>query len=209
MTGSRDAARAQAEIAEKNRATNQSLLEKRFISQNAFDNVASLSAANHATLDAADAQVRMAQKALRDATVVAPITGIVSRKNAQVGEKTSIDAPLFSIVDLDSIELQAIVPAGEVAGLSKGMRATLKVDGMPNRTFDATISRVNPATEPGTRSIVVFFTVPNPDHVLKSGMFARRLRATRRQRAEADAADDRDPERGRRAGRLDDRERPA
>ena len=172
QTGARDASRAQYEIAEKNRATNVSLLEKHFISQNAFDNVASLSAANRAQLDAAEAQVRLAQKALRDATVVSPIDGIVARKNVQVGEKTSIDAPLFNIVDLDSIELQAIVPAGEVATLEKGMRATLSVDGMPERTFDASINRINPATEPGTRSIVVFLTVPNHDHVLKSGMFA-------------------------------------
>jgi RND family efflux transporter MFP subunit len=172
MASTRDATRAQYEIAEKNRSTNASLLEKKFISQNAFDNVASLSAANRAQMEAADAQVRLAQKALRDATVVAPITGIVSRKNAQVGEKTSIDAPLFTIVDLDSIEMQAIVPAGEVGELAKGMKATLHVDGMPDRAFDAQINRINPATEPGTRSIVVFFTVPNPDHLLKSGMFA-------------------------------------
>jgi RND family efflux transporter MFP subunit len=172
MTGARDAARAQYEIAEKNRTTNQSLLEKRFISQNAFDNVASLSSANRATLEAADAQVRMAEKALRDATVVAPIDGIVSRKSAQVGEKTSIDAPLFNIVDLDSIEMQAIVPAGDVGELAHGMAATLTVDGMPDHVFDATINRINPATEPGTRSIVVFLTVPNADHLLKSGMFA-------------------------------------
>ena len=172
MTSTRDAARAQYEIAEKNRTTNQSLLERKFISQNAFDNVASLSSANRAQMEAADAQVRLAQKALRDATVVAPIAGIVSRKNAQIGEKTSVDAPLFTIVDLDSIEMQAIVPAGEVGSLAKGMRATLVVDGMPERSFDAQINRINPATEPGTRSIVVFFTVPNPDHLLKSGMFA-------------------------------------
>jgi membrane fusion protein, multidrug efflux system len=170
--GAREAMRAQYEIAEKNRSTNASLLEKKFISQNAFDNVASLSSANRASLDAAEAQVRLAQKALRDATVVAPITGIVSRKNAQVGEKTSIDAPLFTIVDLDSIELQAIVPAGEVGELTTGMAATLTVDGMTDKTFDARINRINPATEPGTRSIVVFLTVPNSDHLLKSGMFA-------------------------------------
>ena len=172
QTGARNATRAQYEIAEKNRTTNQSLLERKFISQNAFDNVASLSAANRAQLDAAEAQVRLAQKALRDAMVIAPIDGIVARKNVQIGEKTSIDAPLFSIVDLDSIELQAIVPAGEVATLEKGMRASLTVDGMSERRFDATVNRINPATEPGTRSIVVFLTVPNTDHVLKSGMFA-------------------------------------
>ena len=172
MTGARDAARAQFEIAEKNRTTNNSLLEKHFISQNAFDNVASLSSANRATLEAADAQLRMAQKALRDATVIAPIDGVIARKNAQIGEKTSIDAPLFTVVDLDSIEMQAIVPAGEVADLTRGMPAVLTVDGMDGRTFDAKINRINPATEPGTRSIVVFLTVPNPDHLLKSGMFA-------------------------------------
>lgn len=172
MTGARDAARAQYEIAEKNRTTNQSLLEKRFISQNAFDNVASLSSANRAQLDAADAQVRMAQKALRDATVTAPIDGIVSRKTAQIGEKTQVDAPLFTIVDLDSIEMQAIVPAGDVASLTPGMTAKITVDGMPDRPFAASVSRVNPATEPGTRSIVVFLTVPNHQHLLKSGMFA-------------------------------------
>ena len=70
-------------MAEKNRTTNASLLERKFISQNAFDNVASLSVANRATLEAADAQVRLAQKALRDATVIAPITGIVAKKNVQ------------------------------------------------------------------------------------------------------------------------------
>lgn len=171
-TGARDASRAQYEIAEKNRVTNQSLLERKFISQNAFDNVASLSAANRASLEAADAQVRLAQKALRDATVTAPITGIVAKKYVQVGEKTQVDAPLFSIVDLDSIELQAIVPAGEVGAIEKGMRASLAVDGMPERAFEATVNRINPATEPGTRSIIVFLTVPNQDHLLKSGMFA-------------------------------------
>jgi len=169
--GTRDAALAQYQMAEKNRSTNESLLEKRFISQNAFDNFASLSASNRATMEAADAQVRLAQKALRDATVIAPISGIVSRKNAQIGEKTSIDAPLFTIVDLDSIEMQAIVPAGEVGELAKGMSANVVVEGMPDRTFAARINRINPATEPGTRSIVVFFTVPNPDHLLKSGMY--------------------------------------
>lgn len=170
--GARDATRAQYDMAEKNRATNRSLLDKKFISQNAFDNTESVSRANRASLEAADAQVRLAQNALRDATVVAPITGIVARKYVQVGEKTALDAPLFWIVDLEALELQALVPASEVAGLTPGMAATLTVGGMPGARFRARVDRVNPATEPGTRSIVVFLTVPNPDHTLKSGMFA-------------------------------------
>ena len=170
--GTRDATRAQYEMAEKNRAANQSLLEKKYISQNAFDNTESVSRANRASLEAAQAQVRLAQNALRDATVVAPISGIVARKTIQVGEKTAIDAPLFWIVDLDALELQAQVPASEVAGLVTGMPATLTVDGMPGAQFAAKVDRINPATEPGTRSILVFLTVPNPEHTLKSGMFA-------------------------------------
>ena len=88
------------------------------------------------------------------------------------GEKTGGVGPVVAVVDLDSIGRRAIVPAGEVGALEKGMRATLAVDGMPERAFDATVNRINPATEPGNRSIVVFLTVPNQGHLLKSGMFA-------------------------------------
>jgi RND family efflux transporter MFP subunit len=169
---SRDSAKAQFDLAEKNRETNRTLLEKHFISQNAFDSTDSTFKANRASLEAADSEVQLAQIALSQTVVNAPITGIVAKRYLKVGEKASIDAPLFTIVDLDSLELEALIPASEVASLRRGQSAQLAVDGFPGRSFAATLDRISPATEPGTRSILVFFTVRNPDHVLKSGMFA-------------------------------------
>ena len=97
---------------------------------------------------------------------------IVGKRFVKVGEKTSVDSPLFTIVDLDSLELEALVPAAEVTQLKRGMPAHIQVDGLPGQDFDATLDRVSPATEAGTRSVVVFLTVRNTEHTLKSGMFA-------------------------------------
>lgn len=171
-TSTRDSARAQFELADKQRATNHTLLEKSYISQNAYDSVDSTYKADKAALQAAEADVELARIALSQATVTAPISGIVGKRYLKVGEKTSIDQPLFTIVDLDSLEFQALIPATEVSQLKPGQHAQLQVDGIGDRTFDAVLDRISPATEPGTRSILVFFTVANPQHLLRSGIFA-------------------------------------
>lgn len=169
---SRNSAKAQFELAEKNRTTNHQLLDKHFISQNAFDSTDSTFKANQAALDSAEAEVEQARIALAQTSVTAPVSGIVAKRYLKVGEKASVDSPLFTIVDLDSLELDALIPASEVAQLTRGQQAQLTVDGFPGRTFPAVLDRISPATEPGTRSVLVFFTVRNPDHLLKSGMFA-------------------------------------
>ncbi len=168
----RDSAKAQFEMAEKNRTTNHELLEKKFISQNAFDNFDSTYKANHATLEAASAEVDVARIDLNQATVVAPISGIIGKRYIKVGEKTSVDGQLFSIVDLDSLEFQALVPAAEVTRLKKGMAVAISVDGIPDQTFLGTLDRISPETETGTRSIMTFFSVTNAGHKLRSGMYA-------------------------------------
>jgi RND family efflux transporter MFP subunit len=168
----RDSARALLELAQKNQTTNRALLEKKFISQNAFDSTESTFKANRAAAEQADAEVELARIALRQATVVAPIAGIVGKRFVKVGEKASIDEALFTIVDLDSLEVEALVPASEVTQLKHGMPAHIAVDGLVGQSFAATVDRISPATEPGTRSVVVFLTVRNPEHILKSGMYA-------------------------------------
>ena len=45
-------------------------------------------------------------------------------------------------------------------------------DGYGERRFQGRVERINPATEPGTRAILVYVSLPNPQAALKSGMFA-------------------------------------
>lgn len=164
--------RARLAIAERNRDTNQTLLQQQFISQNAFDQLASTQQANEAAVRWADAQVKLARKAIDDAVVRAPISGTVAKRFVNGGERVSPEAPILSVVDLSRMELEATVPASEVASITQGLAVQFRVDGFGSRSFLGRVERINPLAEAGSRAIKVFVSVPNPDGALRGGMFA-------------------------------------
>jgi len=90
----------------------------------------------------------------------------------QPGEKVAFDSPLVTIVDLTDMELQALVPSGDIPELAAGMTVDLAVDGFADRKFTGRIERINPSTEAGTRAILVFVGIPNAALALRGGMFA-------------------------------------
>ena len=169
--GALEASRAQLALAEKTRAQNQLLLKQNFISQTAYDSAESNLSVTQGTLKSIEAQAQLAKNALRDAIVVAPLSGTVAKRHVQPGEKVNFDAPLVTIVDLAEMELQAMVPANDTPALAVGMKVALAIDGFGDRRFTGTIDRINPTTEAGTRAILVYIHIPNPDAALRGGMF--------------------------------------
>jgi membrane fusion protein (multidrug efflux system) len=167
-----DAGRAQLAIAEKNRATNQALLKQAFISQNAYDNVESTMNIQRETVKSWDAQVAVAKNALADAQANAPIAGIVARQHARTGEKVTIDSPLYTLVNLRQMELQAMVPASDIGAVQLGATVRFTVDGFEGKTFAGRVERINPTAEPGSRTVTVYIAVANPDLLLRGGSFA-------------------------------------
>ena len=170
--GALESAKAQLALAEKTRASNQALLKQNFISQNAYDNSESSLNVSRGSLKSAEAQVQLAQNALRDAIVTSPLAGIVAKRHVQPGEKVAFDSPLVTVVDLKDMELQAVVPAVDVPELAIEMPVDLAIDGFGERRFSGHIERINPATEAGTRAILVYVGIPNADRSLRGGMFA-------------------------------------
>ncbi len=169
--GALESSRAQLALAEKTRTQNQLLLKQKFISQNAYDAAESNLSVTQGALKSNEAQVQLARSALNYAVVTAPLSGVVAKRDVQPGEKVAIDAPLVTIVDLSQIELQALVPANDVPELGIGMKVDVAIDGFGDRRFPGTIERINPTTEAGTRAILVFIHIPNPDAELRGGMF--------------------------------------
>jgi RND family efflux transporter MFP subunit len=169
--GTLEASRAQLALAEKTRAQNQLLLKQNFISQTAYDAAESNLSVTRGTLKSNEAQAQLARNALRDAVVAAPLTGTVAKRHVQPGEKVGLDSPLITIVDLAKMEMQALVPANDTPELRLGMSVDLAIDGFGDRRFTGTIDRINPITEAGTRAILVFIHIPNPDAALRGGMF--------------------------------------
>jgi membrane fusion protein (multidrug efflux system) len=168
-----ESAKAQLATTERTRQANAQLVKQNFISQNAFDTADSAYQAQLAAVAAARAQLEQTQLLLADAVVRAPISGTVAKRNVQPGEKVGFDAPLLSIVDLSELEVQAQVPVSDVARLRKGMLAQVEIEGLPGRGFAGRLERINPSTEPGTRTINIYVSLPNEEALLRAGMFAR------------------------------------
>lgn len=168
-----DEAQARLALASKNSSNNQALLKQNYISQSAYDTTQNNVAITEAGVKAAAAQLQIARTALADATIHAPISGIVSRRYAQVGDKLSPDMPVFSIVNLEQLTLEAAVPASEIPRVKVGQEVTFNVDGFNGRPFSGTVTRINPTAEPGSRSMLTYITVNNADGALKGGMFAK------------------------------------
>ena len=169
--GNLDAARAQLEIATKTRDNNRVLVEKGFISRNAFDNAESQYAAAEANVAAARGAMNIVQKSLNDTVIRTPISGLVAARYVQPGEKISPDNKLLDIVNLQKMELEAAVPTSDIAQIVVGQQVSLRIEGLPE-TFDGKVVRVNPSTQAGSRSVLVYVQVANPKNVLRVGMFA-------------------------------------
>ena len=172
-TATYESAKAQLATTERTRQANAQLVKQNFISQNAFDTADSAHQAQLAAAAAARAQLEQTQILMGDAVVRAPIAGTVAKRNVQPGEKVAFDAPLMSIVDLSQLEVQAQVPVADVAQLKAGMPAQVEIEGIAGRRFAGRVERINPSTEPGTRTINIYVSLPNEDSLLRAGMFAR------------------------------------
>jgi RND family efflux transporter MFP subunit len=166
------AAVAQLEQARRTLENNRQLLEKNFISQNAFDNARFSFDAALGNRDAAVAQLTMAKKSLADTIVVAPMSGVVAERFAQVGEKVSPDNRIVSIVDLARMEIEAPVPASDIGSVAVGQTVSLRVEGVDTPQL-AQVARINPGTQSGTRSVPVYLVVENRDPRIRAGLFAQ------------------------------------
>jgi len=169
--GNLDASRAQLEIASKTRDNNRVLVEKGFISRNAFDNAASQYSAAEANVAAARGAMNIVQKSLNDTVIRTPISGLVAARYVQPGEKVSPDTKLLDIVNLQKMELEAAVPTSDIAQIVTGQTVSLRIEGLPE-SFEGKVARINPGTQAGSRSVLVYVQVANPKNVLRVGMFA-------------------------------------
>jgi RND family efflux transporter MFP subunit len=133
--GNLNNARAQMEIATKTRDNNLALVEKGFISKNAFDNSASQYAAAKASVDSAQGALDIVLKSLNDTVSRAPISGLVSVRHVQPGEKVAMDSRLLEIVNLQQLELEAAVPSSEISKVAIAQKVELRIEGLAQR-FD-------------------------------------------------------------------------
>jgi RND family efflux transporter MFP subunit len=157
--------------ARRTHESNVDLANDKFISPLALENSKSQLDSATAQVAAAEATLDSAKIALRDASLVAPISGIVSKRFVVAGEKVSAEQQVVTIVDLRMLELAGTVGTQEVGRLSPGMPVTLKIEGV-DKPLDGKLARIAPAAEPGTRSIGVVVQLQNPKETMRAGQYA-------------------------------------
>lgn len=174
------AARLQAEVGAQRTARELErtgkLQEAGLATRQASDEARTAEEAARAAVAAAQAQLDMAQTRLAKALIRAPIDGVVSERNVNVGdyvENMGSPAPMFRIVDARVLELVAAVPSARMADLAVGQPLVFRSDALPGKEFRGQVSFINPAADEASRTVKVKVEVPNQDGALRPGLFAK------------------------------------
>ena len=164
-------ARAQLAQVERQHESNKRLADQQFISSNGLEVSAAALETARAQLTASQMQLNTSRVSLRDAALVAPIAGVVSKRHVVPGEKLSMEQTVLTIVDLARLELAGSVGTHEVSQLSPGMAVQVKVEGVA-QAVAGKIARIAPSAEAGTRSIAVIIELPNANEAFRAGQYA-------------------------------------
>ncbi len=176
-----DAAKAQIDITQRQYDNNKALVNQGFISRTALDtSQASLNGAR-ASYEAAVAAADVARKSLNDSVLKAPMSGLVSQRLAQPGERVAIDARIIEIVDLSRMEIEAALSAADSVGVRVGQQAMLQVEGY-TEPVPARVARINPSTQAGSRSVLVYLQL-KPLPGLRQGLFVQGTLGTEKMQA--------------------------
>lgn len=172
------AARAQADISQRQFDNNRALVGQGFISRTALQTSQGSLEAAQATYQAARAGADVARKALADTVLRSPISGQVTARLAQNGERVGVEARILEVVDLSRMEVQALLGPADSVQVRVGQTARLQIEGDSSSaaTFSATVARINPSAQAGSRAVPVYLSVDSGQNglpALRQGLFVQ------------------------------------
>ncbi len=126
-----------------------------------------------AQVEQAKAQLDQARLEQAQTIVHAPAAGYVAQRLVSVGHLATPDLPLLRLVSIATVRTIVHVPEQDYARIQEGQDASLRVDALPERTFQGRVIRKAPVLDPLTRTAAVEIEIPNDQIALKPGMHAR------------------------------------
>jgi RND family efflux transporter MFP subunit len=135
-----------------------------------FDAAQSAADARDAQLAAAHAQLALAEIALKEAVLTAPISGVVLERRVEIGALVAPGAAVFTVGQVAPVKAVIGVPDLHVSRVALGRPLRVSCEGVPGRTFDGIVTKVAPAADTESRLFSVEVSVANQDYALKPGM---------------------------------------
>lgn len=175
-------AQATNDVAQRNLARSQTLLQAGAIAQRDLETAQTQASSAAAALSDARARLAAAQKNFENTRIVAPFRGVVSAKSVSPGDVVQPGGALYTVVDPTTMRLEASVPSDQLALVHVGTDVTFDVTGIPGREFTGRVTRVSPAVDPTTRQVQIIVSIPNAGHLLVAGLYANgRISSSTRQ----------------------------
>ncbi|RIA55737.1 efflux RND transporter periplasmic adaptor subunit [Dichotomicrobium thermohalophilum] len=126
-----------------------------------------------AEMQSSEAKLALAKARLNKTKIRAPFSGIVGFREISVGAYVSAGTDLVRLVKTDPVEVSFRVPERFLGVLRRGQKITVRVDAFPDRGFSGEVFALDNVVDVNGRSIQVRARVPNPDLLLRPGLFAR------------------------------------
>ncbi len=172
--------------AQAQRLTAEASLEKAKIDLGRTQELQKSSAVTKSQLELADLQVKsaeamlkaaqsgesLARRQLADATVKAPISGVVAMRYVNQGELLSQNTKVATIVDDSKMKLRINIGELDVPLVKIGDKVNVTVDAQGGKQIEGRIATISSKADMA-RAYIVEVEIPNNDRSLKSGMFAR------------------------------------
>jgi cobalt-zinc-cadmium efflux system membrane fusion protein len=115
-------------------------------------------------------------KRMADPTLVvaSPISGRIIARNAAPGlfVQPGVAPAPFTVANIDMMWMLANVPETNSPAIRVGQQQRVRVDAFPGRVFDGRVTTIGSTVDPNTRRVLVRSEIKNPEHELRSGMFA-------------------------------------
>ena len=125
-----------------------------------------------AQVSQAQAALKTAQTSLSNATITAPISGVVNTRSVNVGDTVSPGTTLLSIINSSDLYVNAYAPLDIVSQIKEGQEVAVKVSEIPDKQFKGRIAVINSNLNSESRDILVKVSLTDKDSQLKPGMFA-------------------------------------
>ncbi len=123
-------------------------------------------------VEQAEAGLDLAEKKLSDATITAPISGIISMRNMDLGAMAAPQSPIFEIVDMDVVKAEVSIVESDLHKIKVGYEALVYVDAL-HEPVRGKVTLISPTLDKMTRTTTVEISIENKDQKLRPGMFAR------------------------------------
>jgi RND family efflux transporter MFP subunit len=159
-----DQARAVREQAESDLKRAADLFRQKILSPSEFDTAQS-------KFRVADAAATAAQTLLGYTKVTAPFGGVITRKDADVGDLAVPGKPLLEMEDARHLRLEADVPEALVGKIALGDKLPVRI-GVLETNLEGTVSEVAPSADPNSRTFLVKLDLPSVPG-LRAGQFGR------------------------------------